>query len=332
MMTKVRFAIVGTNFITDQFLQAAKEDDRFELSAVYSRTDERAKEYAAKYNVEHTFTDLQSLAESDCIDAVYIASPNSLHCEQTLLFLQNKKHVLCEKPFATNANEAKMMIETAKKYGVLVMEAMKLPTFPSFQELKKQIHKIGQVRKFIMVHCQYSSRYDAYLRGEVLNAFKPEFSNGALMDIGVYTVAPIVHLFGRPKSIKANAFMLESGVDGEGSILLHYGDIEGTCVYSKISNTYLPSEIQGEKGSIVINQLKNFHSVTIRYHDGSYEEIAVPHAEHDLCYEISEFLDTVILGKTESEMNTFERSLITMEILAEARKQMGLVYKADKLE
>ena len=77
----VRFGLVGTNWITESFLQAASQLDDFSLTAVYSRTSERATEFAAKYGVTLTFTDLESMAKSSDIDAVYIASPNSVHAE-----------------------------------------------------------------------------------------------------------------------------------------------------------------------------------------------------------------------------------------------------------
>ncbi|GAA3326643.1 hypothetical protein GCM10020331_063370 [Ectobacillus funiculus] len=105
----VRFGLVGTNWITESFLQAASQlDDFFSLTAVYSRTSERATEFAAKYGVTLTFTDLEKHGKkSSEIDAVYIASPNSFHAEQAILFMNHGKHVLCEKPIASNAFEVK---------------------------------------------------------------------------------------------------------------------------------------------------------------------------------------------------------------------------------
>ena len=75
-MKKIRFGVVGSNFITDWVLAGAKEDERFELSAIYSRTRERGEEFAAKHNIPHVFTSLEEMVSSDLIDAVYIASPN----------------------------------------------------------------------------------------------------------------------------------------------------------------------------------------------------------------------------------------------------------------
>ena len=78
-MDKVRFGVVGTNFISDWVIAGARQDERFELVAVYSRTQETADAFASKHNIPYTFTSLEEMAKSPLIDAVYIASPNFLH-------------------------------------------------------------------------------------------------------------------------------------------------------------------------------------------------------------------------------------------------------------
>ena len=208
----INIGVIGTNFITDRLIEGAREVSDANIEAVYSRTEERAKEFAEKHNIKYTFTSLEEMAKSDLIDAVYIASPNSLHASQTILFLKNKKHVLCEKAFASNTKEVDEMIKAAKENNVVLMEAMKTTLLPNFKVIKDNIHKIGKVRKYFASFCQYSSRYDKYKAGEVLNAFKNELSNGAIMDIGVYCIAPMVNLFGKPNTIKANGIMLKTMV------------------------------------------------------------------------------------------------------------------------
>lgn len=200
----IRFGVIGTNWITDSFISAASEHSDFKLVAVYSRTEEKAREFAEKYGVELTFTNLEEMAKSDELDAVYIASPNSLHAEQAIVMMENKKHVLCEKPLASNVREVERMIATARKHNVLLMEALKTTFLPNFQEVKKNLHKIGPVRRYVASYCQYSSRYDAYKEGNVLNAFKPEFSNGSLVDIGVYCLYPAVYLCGTNPRLHKN--------------------------------------------------------------------------------------------------------------------------------
>ncbi len=325
----VKVGVIGTNWITERFLESAQTVDGFELAAVYSRTEERAKEFAAKFGVTTIFTDVETMASSDVIDAVYIASPNSFHASQSILFLKNGKHVLCEKPIASNQKELGSMIEAAKNNNVLLMEAMRTTLIPTFLQIKEHLHKIGKVRRVFANYCQYSSRYNAYREGNVLNAFRPEFSNGSLMDLGVYCLHPIVALFGEPLEVKGTAYLLESGVDGEGSILLTYKDMDAVVMYSKITNSSLPSEIQGEDGNIIINQVSTPTEVKIQYQDGQTEDISVSQRADDMYYEAKEFIDLIQSGKTESSINSFAQSKTVLAITDEVRKQIGLVYPAD---
>lgn len=326
----IRFGVIGTNWITDRFLEAAGMTDKFQLTAVYSRTEERGREFAEKYNVAAVFTDAEEMAKSDMIDAVYIASPNSLHKEQSVLFMENGKHVLCEKPIASNVKEAEEMVKTARTYKVTFMEAMKTTFLPNFKNMISHLPRIGKIRRFTASYCQYSSRYDAYKNGTVLNAFDPAFSNGSLMDIGVYCVHPAVVLFGKPLEVKANGLILESGADGEGTVLLRYEDHEAVLMHSKISNSYVPAEIQGEDGSIIMDKIHRTEKVEIRYRDGKIEDITVPDEKPAMFYEIEEFIDLIQQGRIESELNTFERSLAALSVMDEARRQIGLVFPADQ--
>jgi predicted dehydrogenase len=326
----IKFAIIGTNWITEEFIKAAKEVPDFSLKAVYSRTEEKAKEFAAKVGAELTFTNLEEMAKSDEIDAVYIASPNSFHAEQAILLMNHGKHVICEKPMASNTKEVQAMIEAAQQNNVVLMEAMKTTLLPNFQAIRKHIHKIGKIRRYFASYCQYSSRYDAYKQGTVLNAFNPKFSNGSLMDLGVYCLYPMVVLFGKPLNVKANSVKLETGVDGEGSVILDYGEMDAVVQYSKISNSYIPAEIQGEEGSIIIDAIHTPQKVEIRYRDGSIEDITETQDHHPMYYEAKEFIELIQNGKQQSEINSHQHSLTTIEIIEKARKQTGIVFPADK--
>ncbi|MGF9696334.1 Gfo/Idh/MocA family protein [Paenibacillus sp. MABNR03] len=325
----VRFGVVGTNWITERLLEAASQVKGFELTAVYSRTADKANAFSDKYNAEHRFTDLEEMAASNAIDAVYIATPNTYHADQTEIFLKNGKHVLCEKPLAANAAEVRRLIDTARNHDVLLMEAMKSTLVPTFKMVQAHLHKIGPVRKYVAGYCQYSSRYDKYKEGIVLNAFKPELANGALMDLGVYCLYPLVTLFGAPNQVQAQAMMLESGVDGQGSVLLGYDGMEAIVTYSKISNSHVPSEIMGEHGSIIIDKIGSPEHAEIRYNDGTVEPLTVEQTYPAMYYEVEEFVNLLQQGKTESEMNTYERSYTTMQVMDQIRKQIGLVFPND---
>ncbi len=143
----IRFAVVGTNWITKQFVDAAHETGKFKLTAIYSRSLEQAQAFANDYPVEHLFTSLDELAQSPDVDAVYIASPNSLHFPQTRLFLSHKKHVICEKPLASNLQEVEAAIAVAKENNVVLFEAFKTASLPNFLLLREALDKVGKLRK-----------------------------------------------------------------------------------------------------------------------------------------------------------------------------------------
>ncbi|WP_082232371.1 Gfo/Idh/MocA family protein [Halobacillus massiliensis] len=326
----VRFGTIGTNFITKHMIEAGRHLDNFELKGVYSRTSEKAEEFASEYGASLTFTAIDELVDSEEIDAVYVASPNSFHVKHAISAMSKGKHVLCEKPLASNEQEADQMVTAARENGVVFMEAVKSTLMPGFLRIKENLHKIGEVRRYVGNFCKYSSRYDAYREGTVLNAFNPEFSNGSLMDLGVYGIYPMVVLFGKPEKILANGVKLESGVDGAGSLLAAYPNMEAVIIHSKINHSHSPSEIQGEEGVIIIPNISEPAGVYIRYNDGTTENLDNENDFPPMYYEIEEFIQLIENGEKQSEINSHEASLITSHILEQARKQMGIVYPADK--
>jgi predicted dehydrogenase len=325
----IRFAVIGTNKITDKFIEAASLCKEFKLAAVYSRTKERAIEFGSKYGVSLVYDDLDKLAASKEVDAVYVASPNSFHAFQSIKMMNGKKHVLCEKTIASNKKELEEMIKASRDNGVILLEAMRSVFDPGFKMIEDNLCKLGTIRRATFQYCQYSSRYDNFKKGIIENAFNPIFSNGALMDIGVYCVHPLVKLFGMPKKVWANAVILENGVDGAGTIMLQYEGMQGELIYSKITNSALPSQIQGEKGCMIIKEIPDIKEVVIVYNNGDKEEISVTNKCHNnMYYEVEEFI-RLIEAKERAEVHN-RCSVMELEVMDEARRQMGIKFPADK--
>nr|WP_139159085.1 Gfo/Idh/MocA family oxidoreductase [Vibrio sonorensis] len=317
----IKLAVIGTNWITAQFVDAALETERYQLKAVYSRKKETAKAFANKYSSSIVlFDDLTLLSQDQGIDAVYIASPNSFHAPQAIELMKAGKHVICEKPVAANATLAKEMYDVAKQNGVYLFEAFMSPHLPNFSVLKSALGKIGSLRKATISYCQYSSRYPKYLAGENPNTFNPAFANGSMMDIGFYCLGAAVELFGRPQEVKATASMLESGVDGNGSVILQYTDFEVVLNHSKTSDSFIPSEFQGEKGVIEVDMI----SICNRVWKVTREEkceLSVAQRDNRMYYEAQFFADQ--LSAKQREQDCEKRSLIVAEVLTEIRRQMG---------
>lgn len=323
----IRFGMIGTGKIAEKFWQANRYGKDFELTAVYSRTLERARQFGFQKGQLQYFDDLEAFANSDCIDAVYVASPNCCHYEQVMTLLKAGKHVLCEKPMASNLEQAQEMFAEAEKQNLILLEGMRSIYAPSFQKMIPHMETLGTIRRATLQYCQYSSRYDNYKRGIVENAFKPELSNGALMDIGVYVVSCMIRLFGAPKSIKASGVKLHNGVDGAGTILMEYPDMIGEAIYSKITDSAMPSQIQGEDASMLIQEIENVKDLRI-VRKGVVQSIHFEQSDNILNYETQEFIKMIKTGMGWEKSK--EITLETMKVLDEARKQLHIVFPADK--
>ena len=188
----IRCATIGTNFVADWFMKAVQACDGITCSLVYSRNRETAEAFCGKHGAGRWCTDLMEVAEAEDVDAVYIASPNSLHYEQAALMLSHGKHVLCEKTITSNEAELKELIRIAGENRAVLMEAMRSVHEEGFLRLREVLPMVGTIRRASFQYAKYSSRYDKFKEGIIENAFNPEFSNGALMDIGVYCVHPLV--------------------------------------------------------------------------------------------------------------------------------------------
>ena len=323
----IRFGMIGTGKIAEKFWQANRYGKDFELTAVYSRTLERARQFGFQKGQLQYFDDLEAFANSDCIDAVYVASPNCCHYEQVMTLLKAGKHVLCEKPMASNLKEAQEMFAEAEKQNLILLEGMRSIYAPSFQKMIPYMETLGTIRRATLQYCQYSSRYDNYKRGIVENAFKPELSNGALMDIGVYVVSCMIRLFGAPKAIKASGIKLHNGVDGAGTILMEYPDMIGEAIYSKITDSAMPSQIQGEDASMLVQEIENVKDLRI-VRKGVVQSIHFEQSDNILNYETQEFIKMIKTGMGWEKSK--EITLETMKVLDEARKQLHIVFPADK--
>jgi len=324
----IRFAVVGTNWITQRFIDAAHESGKLRLAAIYSRSLDQAKAFGEDYPVAHYFDDLDALAASDQVDAVYLASPNALHCAQALLFMRHGKHVICEKPLASNAHEAEQMIACAREHQVVLFEAFKTVWLPNFLHLQSCLSRVGTLHRVYLNYCQFSSRYPRYLAGENPNTFNPAFSNGSIMDIGYYCLASSVALWGEPQRVTASAALLASGVDGHGTVILHYDQFEVIIAHSKVSDSALPSEIQGEGGTLEIEKLAECQAVAFTPRGGQKLDLTQPQHINTMLYEAEAFARLVDAGQVEHA--GLETSRITARLLTEIRRQTGVVFPADR--
>lgn len=330
----MKLGIIGTNYISDNLCEAALQTEGIELYAVYSRKQETGDTFAKKYDIPYVFTEYEQFLESE-IEAVYVASPNIIHCQQTLEALRHKKHVLCEKVMAVNEKEVRRMIQCAKDNGVILLEAMRPDFDPAFGLVEEHLHEIGMIRRVTFEYCQYSGRYDKFREGEILNAFNPELSNAAIMDIGVYCIHCLVRFFGMPKKVKACSTVLHNGFEGSGMVLMEYDGLVAEAVYSKNTVSVTPSVIQGEDGSILIDYIGNPKHMEIRKRKGCRDlldggellPIEYEPVKNNMIFELKEFMHLIDTKSVEHKY--LQYSLDTIRVIDEARRQNGIIFPAD---
>lgn len=325
----MRFGIVGTNFVSDFFMEGAKEVKECEIVAVCDKTEEGARKFAEKYNIPHFYGSYQDMAKAGIIDAAYVATPNSTHLEISKYFLSLEIPTFCEKPMTSNINQVNEMIECAIEHNTYLHEGIVPLYTPHFQTIKENIKRVGKIRQVTINMAQYSSRYDAYLRGENPTTFRNELSNGALMDLGIYVFALCIALFGRPKKILSAANLLDTKADVAGSSILIYDGFNANLSYSKASDTENKVEICGEEGQLIIGHPTTFKSIVFVDRKTKEKTDLYPKAGHSFSYEISDMIEQIKKGHIESSKVPFELSKLIHEVLTEARKQSGIIFPCD---
>ena len=319
----MNLAVIGRNFVVDEMLEATRLFPEINLSAIYSRNYDTGKAYADKWGFDRVYTDLDEMASDENIDAVYIASPNCCHEEQAVKMLTAGKHVLCEKPMHKSYEGAVNLINTAGEKGVVFMEAMMSAHVPGTYKIMELLPRIGKVRRVNLSFCQYSSRYDKFKAGIVENAFDPTLWNGSFMDLGVYPVSLMLQLFGEPVDLMSKALFLPGSIDGQGTMICNYPEMTAILQWSKITQGYLQSDIQGECGSILIDRVSKPTVLTLVLRDGTKEEYDTLGGKPVMYYELKDFL-----AQTRGEdMPCFNiLSLMEAKLMERAREQMGINF------
>ena len=322
-MRKLRFAVVGTNFISDRFCEAAALSKKAEVVAVYSRKLDTGAAFASKHGLKKVYTDYAEMLNDDNIDAVYVASPHIAHAAQTVSALDAGKHVLCEKMIAADLDGFLSQKAAAKRSGKVLLEAMRPDFDPAIEIIKSALPSLGKIRRVHLEYCQYSSRYDRFKAGEVLNAFDPTMKNTALADIGIYPLHVCTLLFGAPSSVGARSLFLENGFEAMGNITLSYGDMLASIVYSKITDSVTPSVIEGELGSITFDKLNAPTEIKIKLRGSDWQTLDYTPIENNMLYEIDAFTDMV--GGVLSSTPYITATESAMRVVDEVYNSVGIL-------
>ena len=320
-----KIGAVGTSFIMDTILENVAAVEGISCEAIYSRTGQKARSLADKFKIPKVYTNYETMLSDKSLDLIYVASPNSLHYEQTKAALLAGKNVLCEKPFTVTSGQLRELIFLAKNKNLFLFEAI-LPMFhPNYKMIREKLIGIGKLKMAQGVFCQYSSRYDALLRGEVPNVFNPEFAGGALMDLNMYNVYFLVGLFGKPLSVNYQATLFENGIDTNGILTMKYPDFLCQCVGAKDAFCENSMQILGDKGYIKVTPgASNVQEVKIVRRGETEMTFRDPH--NPWYYEFVGLVDLLSAQNYEECYHRLDVSLQVVEVLEEARKSAGLSF------
>lgn len=324
MKEKIRWGILGTGSIAHKFAAGLQALPDAVLTAVGSRSKDKAAEFAAQYFIPHIYGSYEELAASHELDAIYIATPHPYHKENSILCLNAGKAVLCEKPFTVNAAEAAEVIACARRNKVFLMEAMWSRFMPAMQAVREKLSQgtIGDIR---MVTADFGFRAPWDPSSRLLD---PALAGGALLDVGIYPLSFTSMVFGgAPMQIASMAHIGKTGVDEQSAILLGYGDGKMALVSCAVqTNTPQGAWILGTEGSIHIPLFWHAVSATLTNTGGKVEIIAPPVEGNGYNYEAAEVMSCIREGRLESSIMPLDETLALMKTMDSIRSQWGLRY------
>lgn len=312
-MTSLKYGIVSTSSIAPRFIAAVRESDAGEITAIYSRSLEKAKEKAAEWDIPKAYGIYEELLADGDINIVYISSVNSAHYSMAKKALMAGKHVLCEKPCTVSPKETEELFGLAEEKGLFFMEAQKMLFLPVINEVYRRIKKgdIGRVTMAEFNH-SFSAGYNGWL-------FDPASGGGTLLSSGIYAIQLMLYMFGDITDI--------SGVctNNEGQAENQYvlsGKTADGVLFSVKNSTFVKLDnclmIYGESGYIEIPEFWKCRRAVI-YKEGKDGEVLEFPCKHEMIYEAVHVKECIENGLLTSPVVTPNITLKGIEALCKVK-------------
>ena len=323
-MSQFKWGIIGTGGIARAFSNDIGFLSDHVIAAVGSRSLENAENFVKTIPGAKAHGSYDALINDSDIDAIYVATPHPSHKENVIAALNAGKPVLCEKPFAVNAHEAREMVAAAKANDVALMEAMWARFLPHYAKIR-EIVASGVLGQITTIHADHGQRLADQ---NIARLVEPSLAGGALLDLGIYPISFAHMVLGIPQSITSTAVFTDKGVDAQTSMILDYANgSQAILNTTMIVQTPCTAVIAGLKGYLEVN--RTFYkptSMRLTLFDGTVTEYPSDYKGHGLREQAVEFAHVIKSGAKESPILTWDDTIAIMEIMDTVRTQIGLKY------
>jgi predicted dehydrogenase len=323
-MKTYKWGILGAGKMAAKFSKGLKLLPNAELYSVGSRDSTRAEQFARENGYQKSFGSYEEFASDPGLDIVYIATPHTLHHENTLLCLEKGKSVICEKAFSINHREAAEMVDSARKKNLFLMEAL-WPPFQPFYGKAKEILSSGILGRTVNMHAWFSFQppYDPSDR-----KFNLALGGGSLLDIGIYPVIDCLTFMGVPSEMKSLASFAPSGSEDSLNVVFKYGDGRLASIYSSFrTNTGIGCTLYCENGNITVSRGRDMNQYVLLEMNGrDKQEFVFSPDAMGYHWEAEEVMRCLDAGKRESDIVPLSFSLDLMMTMDRIRVEAGIVF------
>ncbi|MGN1399238.1 MAG: Gfo/Idh/MocA family protein [Erysipelotrichaceae bacterium] len=328
----MKLGIIGTGLIVDTLFQFIEEIEAIEITAICgtAHSKDKVELLANTHQIANTFTDYQQFLASDSFDTVYVAVPNYLHYQFAKQALLADKNVICEKPFTTNYQQALNLEKIAKERKLIIVEAISSIHNPNFKKIAELVPSLGEIKIVSLNYTQYSSRYDAFLQGNILPAFDVNKSGGALMDLNVYNIHFVTELFGNCDKVEYYP-NIQNDIDTSGILIMSYPNFKVVSIAAKDCASPFTNSVQGNKGAIYTNSaLYTLTDFTYQLNKQQPLHYDLTNGMHRMKPEFIHFASIIDQKDYRQADKLLQHSLVVMDVLTRARQSANIVFADDK--
>jgi predicted dehydrogenase len=322
-MSNFSWGILGPGGIAQAFAKDLTFIEGHTIGAVGSRSLANAQHFANTFGGT-AYGSYEELVADSSIDAIYVATPHPAHHDNVILALNAGKPVLCEKPFAVNAQQAQAMVDAAAKNKVALMEAMWARFLPHYAKVR-EIVASGVLGPILSIHADHGQRLADQ---GIARLVDPQLAGGALLDLGIYPISFAHMILGNPTSITSKAVMTDRGVDAQTSMIFSYDNgAQAVLTTTMIEQTPCRALVAGLHGWLEIDRtFYNPASMRVILNDGSVTEYPSAYVGHGLREQAESFKQIVQSGAVESKVLTWKDTVDIMKSMDTVRSQIGLKY------